>query len=278
MINDNQTNKLLIADFLKIKCPNFFSEFESLLKKHDVNYQLIPFTKDIWAVDYMPIQIQLNKFVQFNYNPDYLQTKLWKKTITNVDMVCENLKLKTIKSKITLDGGNVIKTSNKVIMCDKIFSENALLTRKELSNALSDIFEIDMLYFVPQQPKDIIGHADGMVRFLNKNVVIINDNIKENKFFQRSFKIALENASFEYIEIPYNPYKNKTNIDATGIYINFLEMKNLIIVPTFGMSEDDLVIKQFENIYKNKTIASIDCREIAIHGGILNCISWNIKI
>ena len=38
-------------------------------------------TKDIWAVDYMPVQIQDDEFVQFVYNPDYLQSKKWRNRI-----------------------------------------------------------------------------------------------------------------------------------------------------------------------------------------------------
>ena len=54
-------------------------------------------------------------------------------------------------------------------MCDKIFSENPAYSRKQLIKELEDIFKTDLLYFVPQQPKDYTGHADGMIRFINDN-------------------------------------------------------------------------------------------------------------
>lgn len=277
MIPDNKTNTLYLADCLPIKYQQFFANLEIILRKYDIPFQLLPATKDIWAVDYMPIQVSLNKFVQFIYNPDYLQSKKWIKTISNVDNICHSINLKCVKSDIVLDGGNVIKANDKVIMCDKVFFENPHYSRQKLSNKLRELFEIDKLFFVPQQPKDFTGHADGMVRFLDNNTVIINDYSKENKDFQRAFKIALDNAGLGYIEIPYNPYGNKTSGQANGDYINFLQMQNTVIIPTFGIKEDDIVVRQFEELFRGQNIATIDSNEVADNGGILNCITWNIK-
>jgi agmatine deiminase len=239
-------------------------------------FQLLPDTKDIWAVDYMPIQVSLDKFVQFVYNPDYLQSKKWIKTISDVENICNYIKLNRIKSDIVLDGGNVTKTTDKVIMCDKIFIENPHYSRRQLADKLRELFEVDKLYFVPQQPKDFTGHADGMVRFLDNNTVIINDYSKEKPEFQRAFKIALDNAGLDYIEIPYNPYDNKTNGQANGDYINFLQMQNTVIIPTFGIKEDEIAVRQFEQLFSGQQIATIDSNEVADNGGILNCITWNI--
>jgi agmatine deiminase len=129
---------------------------------------------------------------------------------------------------------------------------------------------------VPQQPKDFTGHADGMVRFLDNNTVIINDHSKEKPEFQRAFKIALDNAGLDYIEIPYNPYGNKTYGQANGDYINFLQMQNTVIIPTFGIKEDEVAVRQFEQLFSGQKIATIDSNEVADNGGILNCITWNI--
>jgi len=276
MVTENQTNKLYLADCLPTKHPKFFADFEATLKKCGISFQLLLNTKDIWAVDYMPIQVSLDKFVQFVYNPDYLQSKKWIKTISDVENICNSINLKRIKSDIVLDGGNVTKTTDKVIMCDKIFLENPNYERRQLSNKLRELFEVDELYFVPQQPKDFTGHADGMVRFLDNKTVIINDNSKEKPEFQRAFKIALDNAGLDYIEIPYNPYGNKTYGQANGDYINFLQMQNTVIIPTFGIKEDEIVVQQFEQLFKGQNIATIDSNEVADNGGILNCITWNI--
>jgi agmatine deiminase len=277
MIPDNKTNFLYLADLLPQKYAAFFGQFEKVLNDCQINFQLLPYTKDIWAVDYMPIQTAKDRFVQFVYNPDYLRDTIkWRKTISNVNVICNAINVSTQKSGIVLDGGNVIKTNNKVILCDKIFSENPTYTEKELIKQLKDILQVDKIVFIPTHPQDFTGHADGMVRFYDSDTVLINDYSIEKGDFQLRFRLALHNAGLNYIEIPYNPYNNKKNKQANGIYINYLHMEQAIIIPIFDIKEDEVVIKKFEQLFKGQKIKTINSNDIAMEGGILNCITWNI--
>lgn len=279
MIIDNQTNFLYLADKLPSKYPGFFTRFESLLNKHNVAYELLPQTKDIWAVDFMPVQLELNKYTQFRYFPSYLKTIKGLKTISDTELVCQSINIKPDnKSEIILDGGNLVHWSDKVIMTDRIFIENPTYERKELIESLRNALEIETIYFVPKQPGDFTGHADGMLRFIDENTVLVNDFSKEKDWFKRAFEIALHNAGLETITFPYNPYSNSNNTDGKGCYINYLQMKDIIFLPIYGMKEDEVAFKQIESIFPGYTIATINCNEIAKEGGVLNCISWNIQI
>ena len=91
MIPDNKTNFLYLAGTLPKNYPDFYAKFEEVLIQQNISFSLLSQTKDIWAVDYMPIQIDKNKFVQFIYNPAYLQSKQYLKTISNVDNICEKI-------------------------------------------------------------------------------------------------------------------------------------------------------------------------------------------
>lgn len=277
MIPDKQTNFLYLADTLPKNYSNFFRQFEKVLNDSNINFQLLPNTKDVWAVDYMPIQIDKDSFVQFIYNPDYLRDTIkWSKTISDVDIICKQINLLPKKSNIVVDGGNVTRTTDKVIMCDKIFTENPNIKEKNLIRELQELFQVDKLIFIPTHPIDFTGHADGMVRFYDSNTVLINDYSRETMEFQLKFRLALHNAGLNYIEIPYNPYDNKKDEHANGEYINFLQMQQAIIIPTFGIKEDDVVIKQFEQLFSGQRIATVDGNDLAFDGGILNCITWNI--
>lgn len=276
MIPDSRTNVLYLADTLRKNYPEFYRRFEEVLNNCVVKFQLLPQTKDIWASDYMPIQLEIDKFVRFLYNPSYLRHKKYMNTISNVDSICDLIGIWTIKSNIVLDGGNVTRTRDKVIMTDRIFIENPAIERGQLIKQLRELLQIDRLFFVPEQPNDFTGHSDGMVRFFDEHTVIINDYEREKRDFFRAFEIAIYNAGLDYIKIPYNPYENKNYSQANGDYINYLEMENLVIIPTFGIKEDDKVVRQFEQLFKGYTIATIDSNDIAKDGGVLNCITWNI--
>lgn len=277
MITDKQTNFLFLADTLSTKYPDFSKRFEKILLDSNIDFSLLPNTKDVWAVDYMPIQTDLNKFVRFVYNPSYLQTKKYLKTISDVDEICKVIAIETFKTDIIIDGGNVTRWTNKVIMTDRVFKDNPTYERKQLIKELYELLQVDKIYFVPEQPGDFTGHSDGMVRFIDEHTVIINDYKQEKEEFYRAFEIAIHNTGLDYITIPYNVYDNKSNNHANGDYINYLQMENTIIVPTFDIKEDDLAVRQLETIFAGQNIQTIESNEIAYDGGILNCITWNIK-
>lgn len=278
MIADSQTNFLYLADTLPIKYPDFFNRFEKVLTDSNIEFALLPKTKDVWAVDYMPIQIEQSKFVRFVYNPSYLQEKKYQKTISDVDTICDAIGIETIKTDIILDGGNITRWINKVIMTDRVFVDNPQYKRKQLINQLHELLQIDQLYFIPEQPGDYTGHADGMVRFIDEYSVVVNDYSQEKEWFRRAFEVAIHNTGLDYIKIPYSVYENKSNEQANGDYINYLQMENNVIVPIFCMKEDDQAVKQIETIFAGQTITTIESNAVANQGGVLNCITWNIKI
>ena len=277
MISDSQTNYLYLADTLPTKYPEFYKRFKKSLADSNIAYAELPKTKDVWAVDYMPIQIDLNSFVRFTYNPSYLQAKKYLKTISDVDEICRTIGIETLKTDIIVDGGNIIHFKNKVIMTDRVFKDNPAYERKQLIKCLHELLQVDQLYFVPEQPGDFTGHADGMVRFIDENTVVINDYSREKEWFHRAFEIAIHNTGLDYIKIPYNVYNNENYSYANGDYINYLQMEKTVIVPTFGMKEDDEAVKLLDTIFAGQTIATVDSHEIAKDGGVLNCISWNIR-
>jgi len=277
MIQDAQTNFLYLADSLNQKKYLLFLErFENVLRENSIHYEFLKGTRDIWAVDYMPVQLQKDKFFQFKYDPDYLKYKKYENTKSDGNAICESIDIKSSKSDIVLDGGNVVRSANKVIMTNKVFSENPYIPEKQLILNLKSLFDVDKIVFIPVEKSDFIGHADGMVRFINEDKVFINKYSDKDRKFERVLKDCLYNADLDWVEMPYNPYKNDTNLSAKGIYINYLQMKDVIILPTFGLPEDDEALGIVKEYFKDYTISTINCEEIAAEGGVLNCISWDI--
>lgn len=278
MISDRKTNYLYIADTLPKLYPDFYNRFEKLLKQNDVNYKLLPGTKDIWAVDYMPIQIEQNKFVRFGYNPKYLRFKKYANTFSDTDKICSDIKIDMIKSELIIDGGNVTKCDDKVIMTERIFADNATVDKNKLVSELEKLFQTDKLFIIPSQPNDFTGHSDGMVRFIDNDTILVNDYYKESSKFRKAFEAAISKTGLNQITIPYCVYENTSHSQANGDYINFLQMSNLIVVPTFNKKEDDIAVKIMETTFNGNKVITLESNEIANKGGVLNCISWNIML
>ena len=276
MTTDSQTNLLWLAGCLATKQETFFYRFKKVLNTLNIPFWLLPHTKDIWAVDYMPIQIGKDKFVQFVYDPDYLQTPELHETISDVDAICNAINLHPNKVDLLVDGGNIIRASDKILMTDKVFKENNHLSKKEVTRQLIEAFEVDKIFFIPIENDDEIGHIDGMVRFIDDNTVLINDYSFDNSGFQKVLKTALQKAGLEWIELPYNPVYDTDSDSARGFYINYLQMSQGIIMPTFKLTTDDMAYKKLQEVFIGQTIATVDSREVAKEGGVLNCITWNI--
>jgi agmatine deiminase len=276
MITDNQTNFLYLADTLPEDYPGFFQRFKKILTDHNISFALLPSTRDVWAVDYMPIQISEEKFIQFKYEPDYLRE--YPDYRTKPQEVLSKIGIEAKPSEINLDGGNVVKTPDKVIMCDKIFHENPKIPEKELIERLKSCFEVDKIIFIPWDLDDFTGHADGMVRFIDSDTVLINVQSKYgNQESEISLRMALHNAGLEYKELPCYFPDDPTMVSARGLYLNYLQMENIIFMPVYNLKSDEEAYKVLNDLFKGYRIETVESSELAREGGVLNCITWNIK-
>jgi len=278
MIPDKETNLIYLSDLLQDRCPNVFIDIISWFDKLNILWKTLPDTRDIWAVDFMPLQITKDRFVQFEYDPDYLKFKKYQHTRTNTENVCSRVGITSDKANIVLDGGNVVKCQTKAILTAKIFKDNPGYTEENLIEEIRVKLDVEQIIIIPQEPGDFIGHADGMIRFINQDSVLVN-KYPQNKTYE-SFSISLElclrNAGLRCYEIPYTAWQNHSASDATGCYINFLETGDYIFYPTFNHEEDAIADSVLKSAFKHRVLIKIDCCELAKLGGILNCATWNI--
>ncbi len=278
MITDNQTNTVYFSELLKEN--SSFQKIEQVLKKHQINFGFLKDTKDIWVRDYMPIQTDINKFVQFRYEPTYLAEDLLLQS--NPKDVCKSNGFAPLFSDINLDGGNVVKWTDRVILTDRIFAENPQFSDKnQLVIEIENLLNAKVI-IIPQIKSDFTGHADGLVRFYDKKTIMGNSLKDEYKYWGEAMKKLIQQYGFKYIDMPVFDYKvqyKNKSMSAIGCYMNYLEIGNLIIFPVFEL-EGNKDIEAFDlisSLYPKKNIEQININEIAIKGGHMNCVSWNIK-
>ncbi|PSL07352.1 agmatine deiminase family protein [Cecembia rubra] len=279
MIRDGQTNFVFIADTLSTKYPAFTKEFVSKLEQAKIPFGVLPNTKDVWAVDYMPIQVSEKRFIRFTYKPDYLiSTKKWSRTISDVDSICEAIGIQTIKSDIVIDGGNISRWDDKVLMTTKVFTENQNIPELLLIEQLKNLLEVDDIFLVPVEKGDWLGHIDGMARFISKDKVLINDFSNEEQKDYIDFLGALHNSGLKWTTFPFDPYDNEDDNDAAGLYLNYLELEKHLFLPIFGKETDQKAIEKSKELFPDKEIITITSNDPAKHNGVINCLTWNIKV
>ena len=278
MISDQETNFVYLSDQMEQKCPRTFSQLAFWFKKLDIDYDILLNTKDLWVRDFMPIQYDANKFMQYKYDPQYLKTIKGQKTISDVKAICESLNIATAKSSIVLDGGNVVKSKHKAIISSRVFKDNHGYPRQSLINEIKNQLQVNQVILIPEEPGDFTGHSDGVIRFIDENTALLNEYPYDKKYlvYFESIYAALRNAGLDICPIPYTSWKNKSSNDATGCYINFLEIGRYIFCPAYGQPEDQWAMIQLKEVFRDREIIDIQCAQLAKYGGVLNCATWNI--
>lgn len=281
MIADWKTNKIYLSGKLVEKFPITYKMLIERLNAFGYIPETLQNTFDIWARDYMPIQIAKNKFIEYRYDPDYLQGNSeeieTRELKTYPDIVCEKIGLKTIKTDIIIDGGNIVKSDNSIILTDKVVWENARhYSEKQLVKKIHDLFEVDKVILIPWDEKCEYGHADGMLRFItNEKVLLSGFYEKADDEFKSWILKSLDKAKIDRDWLRVSEKEVEDNI----AYINFLQTKDLILVPSLNRPEDDIAVKEISKHFPeySDSIEKFDMREIVRYDGALNCITWTIK-
>jgi agmatine deiminase len=280
MIADHQTNTVYLSDSTRLSFPDEVKALRNIIEKHGYSCLELNKTKDYYCCDFMPVQVFKDDFVQFVFSPEaYLKGKDLNH-ITNpvqVRILTPRL-IKPRYSQIILDGGNVSKWHDKVIITDRVLKDNLYQFSSE--NAIIEKLEHTLeckVIIIPEYPGEETGHADGLVRIIDENTVFINDPHDEpEKEWLSQFLRILSDSQLEPINLRCPMIANQKN--AIGLYLNYLHVGNLIIVPQFGLKEDKKAIEVFEDVFKNRyTIEPFEAKWIAKYGGVLNCATWTVE-
>lgn len=233
-------------------------------------FTLFDGAKDIWARDYMPVKTKSGKYLSFRYEPSYLDGFPELRTDFRRD-IAPNFAIKNlVYSEINLDGGNAVFSPSKetVVISDRVFTENLKYSSAELVQELEKLLEARVI-IIPSLRLDMTGHADGMVRFVDENTAI--GNASRSLFgLEAHIKTALLNHGIEVIDFPYFDSKGDSGV---GCYLNFLETEQAIFLPVFDVETDNIALDTAKSLF-DKTIIPVNINEIAVKGGLLNCISW----
>lgn len=276
MIPNKETNFVYFSALLNEdkRYSSACTRITETLEKHSVQYSFLEGTRDIWVRDFMPIQLSKEKFISFKYDPYYLRTKPRLRSIPKD--VCKLNGILVDFSDLIVDGGNIVNWEQEVIMTNRVFQENVrnqIAVQNELKLKLDS-----NVHFVNDLPDDMTGHIDGHLRFVDEKTFLVNELKNEDPIWVKSFKEMVKKGGFNYIEIPW--FETKEKDSAIGIYVNYLEVSDVILFPIFEVkgNRDKEALEVIKKVFPDRKIEPININEIAKEGGLLNCISWQIKI
>jgi len=282
MILDSECNTVYFSEKLKENFPEEFNLITNALAPFDyINVKLLKGTKDEWARDYMPIQTAEKRLMKFRYQPSYEPRANWTEMKTVIH--ANNLKTRYSKHNINLDGGNVVKWKDKVIITDRVVTENH--TYSNNPNALFERITEDLqteVIVIKAHPEkdDMTGHADGMLRFVSGDTLIGNRLSEESKPIRDDINRMLDRYHFNYIDLPFFEDDTQNHYSAIGIYVNFLEISDVILFPIFNhpKQKNDEALEIMKNSFPERKIIPLNIDAVGKDGGLINCISWCLMI
>lgn len=152
MITDKETNFVYFSSLIKEtdRYSSFWERLESILIEKRIGYSFIEYTRDIWCRDYMPVQTDINDFVQFDYFPDYYLSPKYISKLTIPFEVRVNQKMNAKKIDLVIDGGNIVKSGTCVILTEKVLKDNPKFNKDAIENIIKKELGVGNVYFIPQ--------------------------------------------------------------------------------------------------------------------------------
>ena len=250
----------------------------SALDKLHVEHRELNNTQDYWCRDYMPVMISDDGiYVKYKYEPDYLiEDESLHDYITHQQDACSELNLFVPNDmNIIFDGGNYVRCGNKVIMTDKIFSENPQWSNREIIQHLEQILRAEII-LLPWDMEDPFGHADGMVADLGDGQILLNGCWKkQDEPFHRRLRKILD-AHFNVEELPaWDGDKD------SWCYLNYLQVPGGILLPCLSENndskDDKAALIYFERLFPSLEVIPIYAKPLVKGkdgGGALHCVTW----
>ena len=275
MVNESSCNTLVITDLLQRDHPEIANVIIEVCGKRHIEIIIIKGANHYWCRDFMPLQVNKEKLVQFVYDPTYYKHPKYLHLKTDVEALSYYPQQTIVQSNIVLDGGNICYHNNKAVITDKLFRDNPDKKKNSIINEITALLELDEIYIIPSLPYDITGHADGMVRFINDDNLIVNDfTLISSKSHWNKLLKALEKFNFELL--PNELHKNKIKDDATGDYINIVIIKDLVFIPFYESAADNLALGIIQTAFPEYTIIQMPSKKLSVKGGIFHCATWNL--
>ena len=288
IVTENEKTKAFFSSLLARHYPALYNQLCNIICDCHGSHGQVCHTKDYWARDFMPVQVDEDVLLKFTFNPDYLQDK--KQYITDVDKVIRHCPTaqayKIVNLPIVLDGGNLVfckgaEESVFVVMTEKVLTENPTLCKKQIERLFRYAFQEPSLVIVwlPWDKADPFGHTDGIVKYVGHNTlgrprVLANLELYKEEIAEQMYNALHQH--FEVIELKLSEYG-----DLSWAYINSLQTQDFIIIPGIGNTITDAeALKQYKELFPEYEdhIFQVQMREfIEEHGGALNCLTWTIR-
>ena len=272
---------LIVCDDVAL-VKSYFSDFTNL---EFVEFQ----TNDTWARDCSAISILENgekKLLDFTFTGwggkfdahlDNAMSKAladyYKTPMETIDFILEGGAIESNSKGLLLTTSECMLNPNR----NKTYTKEQTTELLKIELGITDVLYLDYGYLAGD---DTDSHIDTLARFVDERTIMYLTCKDENdEHYEQISKMETQLKEFakqydlDLIALPFTDavYFDDERIPAT--YANFLIINGAVIVPTYGVSQDEEALQIFRDFFKDREIVGVDCSVLIRQHGSLHCVT-----
>jgi agmatine/peptidylarginine deiminase len=177
--------------------------------------------------------------------------------------------------------GTLLTTTNCMNNTNRNSALNVVQRERRLKEffGLKEILSLNHGYLIGD---DTDSHIDTLARFVASNVVmyVVCKNRDDEHYVTLSLmrkelqKIA-QTHNYKLIPLPLPSALYYENERLPATYANFLFVNGAVLVPTYGVKEDEEALEIFRETFKDREVIGVDCSVLVRQHGSLHCVTMN---
>ncbi|MDD5200967.1 MAG: agmatine deiminase family protein [Terrimicrobiaceae bacterium] len=251
-------------------------------------------TNEPWCRDHGPIFLKRKKsprlaIVDFGYNawgwkyppcdddddvPAQIGSRLDIEVFDCGDFILEG-------GSIDVNGAGALLTTESCLLNP---NRNPDLTREDIEKRLRDTLGVKTIIWLGDgiEGDDTDGHVDDLTRFVGPNSVVTVVEDDENDANYDALRVNLErlrevqlrkNTPLEIRELPMPSKIVRDGQRLPASYANFYIANSVVLLPVFAETNDAWAEAVLKEMFPDRTIVPIDCRELIWGLGAFHCLT-----
>ena len=288
--------------FLLVEDREAESRVRNILTKSGANLDAVDFFKVAtdrgWMRDSGPIcvrneagEVAFNHFV-FNGWAKYSNHKKDAVAVTKVNQKLKHRVWEPVykNRRVVLEGGSIdvngrgtLLTTEECLL-SKVQERNPGFTKEDYANVFREYFGVTKVLWLKNgiAGDDTHGHVDDLSRFVNPSpvVTIVEEDPKDANYAPLQENLALlkqmtdqdgKQLRVETFPMPAPVYFDGQRLPAS--YANFYIANKIVIVPTFCDPNDRVALNTLANLFPDREVIGIPCRDLVLGLGTLHCMT-----
>ncbi len=276
------------------KCLVVCDDIERVKQYFEVNENLFFVkhqTDDTWARDCSALSIEQNNTIKlldfkftgwggkFEAQKDNAMTqaiqKEYENEVESIDFILEG-------GAVESNGEGLLLTTSQCMLNP---NRNSSFTKEQVTQKLKDSFGVDNILYLHHgylAGDDTDSHIDTLARFIDSKTILYvqckdreDEHYRELQLMEKELETFAQEYNLTLIALPMSEaiYFEGERLPAT--YANFLFINGAVLVPTYGVKEDEKALNIFREIFKDRDIIGIDCQTLIKQHGSLHCVTMN---